>query len=123
MADFCLVSRCVLDEEDHRLFRFYFLLGADWQLCARRLKMDRGNFFHAIYRIERTLGRAFSEIQPYPLYPLDEYFGVTVLKEGGPALDAGPTPKPNRLRVTPRLIRRRHPLNSRVPRPAPHPLI
>src|ERR1035437_5763997 len=29
MADFCLVSRRVLDEEDHRLFRFYFLLGAD----------------------------------------------------------------------------------------------
>jgi len=78
MADFCLVSRRVLDEEDHRLFRFYFLLGADWQLCARRLKMDRGTFFHAIYRIERTLGRAFSEIRPYPLYPLDEYFGGTV---------------------------------------------
>ena len=51
MADFCLVSRRVLDDEDHRLFRFYFLLGADWQLCARRLKMDRGTFFHAIYRI------------------------------------------------------------------------
>ena len=82
MADFCLVSRRVLDEDDHRLFRFYFLLGADWQLCARRLRMDRGNFFHAIYRIERTLGRAFSEIRPYPLYPLDEYFGGTVRKGG-----------------------------------------
>ena len=78
MADFCLVSRRVLDDEDHRLFRYYFLLGADWQLCARQLKMDRGNIFHAIYRIERTLGRAFSELQPYPLYPLDEYFGGKV---------------------------------------------
>jgi hypothetical protein len=27
--------------------------------------MDRGNFFHAIYRIERTLGRAFSEIRDH----------------------------------------------------------
>jgi len=80
MADFCLVSRRVLDQEDHRLFRFYFLLGADWQLCARRLKMDRGNFFHAIYRIERKLGRAFCELEPYALYPLDEYFGGTVYK-------------------------------------------
>ena len=25
MADFCLVSRRVLDEQDHRLFRYYFL--------------------------------------------------------------------------------------------------
>src|ERR1035437_1327112 len=81
MADFCLVSRRVLDEEDHRLFRYYFLLGADWQLCARQLKTDRGSFFHAIYRIERTLGRTFCEIQPYPLYPLDEYFGGTIRKE------------------------------------------
>ena len=78
MADFCLVSRRVLNDEDHRLFRYYFLLGADWNLCARQLKMDRGNFFHAIYRIEKILGRAFSEIRPYPLYPLDEYFGGTV---------------------------------------------
>jgi len=80
MADFCLVSRRALDQEDHRLFRFYFLLGADWQLCARRLNMDRGNFFHAIYRIERKLGRAFCELEPYALYPLDEYFGGTVYK-------------------------------------------
>ena len=96
MADFCLVSRRVLDDEDHRLFRYYFLLGADWQLCARQLKMDRGNFFHAIYRIERTLGRAFSEIRPYPLYPLDEYFGGTIRKDAVPRAgsDSGGDQKP-----------------------------
>jgi hypothetical protein len=99
MADFCLVSRRVLDEEDHRLFRFYFLLGADWKLCARRLKMDRGNFFHAIYRIERTLGRTFSEIQPYPLYPLDEYFGGTFRKDAGRALEAVPAQDRQHLHV------------------------
>ena len=76
MADFCLVSRRVLNDDDHRLFRFYFLLGADWNSAPGRINMDRGNFFHAIYRIERLLGRAFSELQPYPLYPLDEYFGA-----------------------------------------------
>jgi hypothetical protein len=42
--------------------------------------MDRGNFFHAIYRIERTLGKTFAELRPYPLYPLDEYFGSTMPK-------------------------------------------
>ena len=99
MADFCLVSRRVLDEEDHRLFRYYFLLGADWQLCARRLKMDRGNFFHAIYRIERTLGRTFCEIRPYPLYPLDEYFGGTIRKDAGHALEAVPTLDRHHLQV------------------------
>jgi hypothetical protein len=104
MADFCLVSRRMLDEEDHRLFRFYFLLGADWQLCARRLKMDRGNFFHAIYRIERTLGRAFSEIRPYPLYPLDEYFGGTVRKGADRALEAFPAHNRHRLEVPLRMI-------------------
>ena len=104
MADFCLVSRRVLDDEDHRLFRYYFLLGADWQLCARQLKMDRGNFFHAIYRIERTLGRAFSEIRPYPLYPLDEYFGGTIRKDAGRALEAVPEETRNRLQVPLRLV-------------------
>ncbi len=74
IADFCLVSRRVLTEEEHQLFRFHFLLGADWRLCARRMGMDRGNFFHAVYRIEQKLGRTFRELDPYPLFPLDEYF-------------------------------------------------
>jgi hypothetical protein len=103
MADFCLVSRRVLDEADHRVFRYYFLLGADWQLCARQLKMDRGNFFHTIYRIERTLGRAFSEIRPYALYPLDEYFGGTIRKSAGRALEPAPAHR-NRLQVPLRFV-------------------
>jgi hypothetical protein len=51
------------------------LLGADWKLCCRKLGMDRGNFFHELYRIQQRLGRVFRELQPYGLYPLDEYFG------------------------------------------------
>ena len=74
IADFCLVSRRVLDDFELRLFRFHFLLGADWKLCTRKLKMDRGNFFHAVYRIEQKLGRVFRELEPYCLFPLDEYF-------------------------------------------------
>jgi hypothetical protein len=78
MADFCLIARRTLDEVEYPLFRYYFLLGADWKLCSRQLKIDRGNLFHAIYRIERKLGRAFAETEPYPIYPLDEYFGGVV---------------------------------------------
>jgi len=75
MADFCLVSQRFLDDDEYRVFRFHFLLGADWKLCCRQMKMDRGEFFHNIYRIEQKLGRAFAELKPFPLYPLDEYFG------------------------------------------------
>jgi hypothetical protein len=81
MADFCLVSRRVLDEFEQRVFRLHFLLGAHWKLCCRQLNVDRGNFFHAVYRIEQTLGRTFRELEPYGLYPLDEYFGGTMRNE------------------------------------------
>jgi hypothetical protein len=74
IADFCLVSRRVLNESERRLFRYHFLLGADWKLCSRKLGMDRGTFFHAVYRIEQKLGRVFRELEPYPLFPVDEYF-------------------------------------------------
>jgi hypothetical protein len=74
VADFCLVSRRTLDDVEHRLFRYHFILGADWKLCTRRLGIDRGTFFHAVYRIEEKLGRVFRELEPYSLFPLDEYF-------------------------------------------------
>jgi hypothetical protein len=36
--------------------------------------MDRGDFFHIVYKIEARLGKAFREQEPYGLFPLDEYF-------------------------------------------------
>lgn len=79
-ADFCLVSKRALTELEYKIFTFHHLLGADWRLCCRRLNMDKGSFFHAVYRIEQKLGRVFRELQPYPLFPLDDYFH-------GPLLD------------------------------------
>ena len=73
-ADFCNLARRSLSESDHKIFRFHFLLGADWKLCCRKLGLERGLFFHAVYRIENTLGRVFHDTQPYPLYPLEDYF-------------------------------------------------
>lgn len=81
MADFCLVSKRALDVQEYQIFRFHYLLGADWKLCCRRLNMDRGSFFHAVYRIEQKLGRVYRELRPYALFPLDEYFGGRVKKE------------------------------------------
>jgi len=80
VADFCLVSQRALTPEEYRIFRFHFLLGADWRLCTQRLKMDRGNFFHEVYRIEQKLGQIFSEVEPYALFPVEHYF-ETVIRE------------------------------------------
>jgi hypothetical protein len=80
IADFWLISKRTLDADDYQIFKFHFLLGADWKLCCRRLKMDRGNFFHAVYRIQQRLGRVYRELRPYPLFPLDEYFGGRIVK-------------------------------------------
>lgn len=73
-ADFLLVTKRTLTPEEHKIFTFYHLLGADWKLCCRRLNLDRGLFFHAVYRIEQKMGKTFRELQPYALYPLDDYF-------------------------------------------------
>jgi hypothetical protein len=80
MADFHLVATRTLDEFHLRIFRYHFLLGADWRLCCRKLNMERGNFFHAVYRLQQQLGLVFKELKPYPLFPTDEYFGGTIRK-------------------------------------------
>lgn len=73
-ADFILVTRRSLTSDEYRIFNYRYLLGADWRLCTRKLKTDRGSFFHTVYRIEEKLGRIFRELQPYALHPIDEYF-------------------------------------------------
>jgi predicted DNA-binding protein (UPF0251 family) len=74
-ADFELLARRVLNAAELRLFRLHELEGVQWPDAAPRLGLSRGNFFHAVYRVEERLGRAFSETRPYGLYPVDEYFG------------------------------------------------
>ena len=55
-----------------------------------QLKMERGRFFHAVYRIQEKLGKVFSELEPFALYPVDEYFGSNRTYTASPA----PTPLP-----------------------------
>jgi hypothetical protein len=75
VADFLLVTKRALTEQEHRIFRYHYLLGADWRLCCRKLGMEKGIFFHAIYRMQRKLGLVYRTLQPYSLYPLRDYFG------------------------------------------------
>ncbi len=95
-ADFCLVSRRVLDEEEYRIFRYHFLLGADWRLCCRKLGIDRGTFFHAVYRIQQRLGRVYRELAPYGLYPLEDYFNGATGAQGALRPATRPTVVPIR---------------------------
>jgi hypothetical protein len=74
IADFLLVAKRTLDDSDYLVFKYHFLLGADWKLCCRKLKVEKGRYFHSLYRLMSKLGRTFAELQPYPLYPLNDYF-------------------------------------------------
>ena len=105
IADFYLVSKRTLNEFEFRIFKYHFLLGADWKLCCRRLGIDRGIFFHAVYRIQQKLGRVFRELQPYPLYPLDEYFNGTFRHEVySPSSPRLPVLKPDKKLPFPRPV-------------------
>jgi hypothetical protein len=37
-----------------------------------------------IYKMKVRLGRVYAELEPYPLYPLRDYFGGFVRKDAGP---------------------------------------
>ena len=77
VADFMLVSKRTLAPEEYRVFNYHFLLGADWKLCCRKLKMEKGAFFHMLYRIMVKLGTTFVDLEPYGIYPVHEYFHGT----------------------------------------------
>lgn len=74
LADFQKVSRRHLAELERNIFNLHYIDGADWKVCTAKLGIDKGTFFHSLYRIQEHLGRVFRELQPYALFPLDEYF-------------------------------------------------
>lgn len=80
VADFQMISKRILGahSQQYRLFKWHFIQGQDWKVCTVRESMTRGEFFTEVYLIERDLGKAFKETEPYALFPLDEYFGAIV---------------------------------------------
>lgn len=80
-ADFYLVAKRSLVGLEWNVFRLHFAQGQKWRFCCERLKVDRVAFFQTVYRVEQRLGRIYRELQPYPLFPLDEYFGGVRRKE------------------------------------------
>ena len=111
MADFLQLAQNNLTEEEFKIFRYKFLLGADWRLCQRKFGMDRGLFFYAVYRIEAKLGKAMAELQPYALYPVRDYFQSAPLKQVAkafPRRDEKVTPIRPPVIKLPRASRRRN---------------
>jgi hypothetical protein len=77
VADFELLVRRTLgaSSELYRIYQMFFISGQNWRGCCRRLDLDRGEFFHHVYRLEARVGRACAETEPYALFPVDAYFG------------------------------------------------
>ncbi|MBM3744183.1 MAG: hypothetical protein FJW34_00125 [Acidobacteria bacterium] len=89
-ADVVLIARRELDDFHFQVFKAHFLDRLEWRDSVRVLArfvhiarmagshdlpaIDRGNFFHAVYRLEAKLGRAFLTTAPYALFPTREYY-------------------------------------------------
>jgi len=81
IADFELVCRRSLSQEEYDVFNWHFIQGADWKYCIEKVGIDKGMFFHRVYVLQEKLGRVFRELRPYAMFPLDEYFsGVRLSK-------------------------------------------
>jgi hypothetical protein len=81
ICDFYLIAKRTLPEREFKIFRLHFLAGHPWRDCCLRLEIDRGTFYHAVYRIAELMGRTYREIEPYALFPCDEYFGGVTRKQ------------------------------------------
>jgi hypothetical protein len=86
LADFELVARKALQDMplESQVFRHHCLHRLPWPACLPLISrslgqpLSRGNFFHAVYRMEETLGRAFLELRPYSLVPREYFSGCYV---------------------------------------------
>lgn len=98
-ADFDLVARRTLSARHYEIFRQHLVLGRDHNFCCARLGMERGAFFHDVYRVQAALGRACAETEPYPLFPVDEYFTSSRLDLGRADLPLSMSPARSRAAV------------------------
>jgi hypothetical protein len=83
-ADFTLLARRVLADRPVELavFEAYHLDDLEWLVAVPRinrllrlaLPLNRGSFFHAVYRAEGLLGAAIVDSRPYSLFPPRDYF-------------------------------------------------
>jgi hypothetical protein len=52
-----------------RVFWYHHLFWVPWPQCGVLTKLNRGNFFYTVYRVEVAVGRACMESSPYTIWP------------------------------------------------------
>jgi hypothetical protein len=78
-ADMLLLARRSLREQELWLFEAHYLAGWPWRPCSQALGLSRQAFFREIYILAERMGRLMAELQPYPLWPISEYFARGLL--------------------------------------------
>lgn len=68
-ADVWLCAKRTLTPRQWNIFRRHHIGAEEWH----QFGMDKGTFFHEVYRLEQKLGHVFREQKPFPLFPIDEY--------------------------------------------------
>ena len=88
-ADFVMLANRVLADRplERAVFEAYHVDDLEWQVAAPRVNreihpprpLDRGRFFHAVYRVEMLLGKAIVDTRPYSLFPPNGYFSGFII--------------------------------------------
>lgn len=76
IADFRTLARRTLPEAQLRIFVLHYIDLHPWRECCHTLGLERGEFFHELYRIEAAIGYAAATLEPYGLYPVDTYLSA-----------------------------------------------
>jgi hypothetical protein len=81
ISDFLAVARRALGEGtlEYRIFTARYVLGAAPALICAQMQMNRPTLEGMLDDIRARLGQAFSETQPFPLYPPAAYFTASTV--------------------------------------------
>lgn len=86
VADFESISlKATRTDLQRNILQLHFLSGHDYKFChAKALKIDPqltcGQWWHELYMMQENIGFRLATVQPYRLFPLDEYFGINTTK-------------------------------------------
>jgi hypothetical protein len=93
VADLEVTARRILSRIEREIWKYHAIERLDWRAClpliTRELgrNIDRGTFFHAVYRMEQQLGRAWLDLR---LWPRDYFCGAWYVVDGLLATKHGP---------------------------------
>lgn len=86
-AELWLIAKRVLDAEERVIYCEFLLHRRPWFEVDKRTKLGRGQFFHAVYRVEQRLGKALLDSPAFP--PAAYFAGIVNRKPEGTTIAAG----------------------------------